>query len=127
MIADDNAAGRELVRELLEQQGCEVLEAVDGRDALGKTRGFGPDLVLLDIQMPGLNGFDVLRQLRQDAALDAIPVVALTALAMEGDEQRARAAGFDAYLTKPIRARALRESVERILSTRCQPEGREAS
>lgn len=102
LFADDNPANRELVRDFLEAAGFQVLEACDGHDALEQLRAHRPDVVLLDVQMPKLDGLQVLAEIRQDPALARLPVIALTAYAMRGDHERMLASGFDAYLTKPI-------------------------
>jgi CheY-like chemotaxis protein len=113
LVADDNAAIREMLRDALEDR-FEVVEAPDGRDALEKIAALRPDLVLLDIGMPALDGFEVLRRVRQDPALAGVRIAALTAFAMESDRERAMAAGFDAYISKPVELRALRAEVERL-------------
>jgi two-component system cell cycle response regulator DivK len=118
LVADDNAASRELVREVLAAPGREILEAAQGQEALNRIEESRPDLVLLDIQMPVLDGFAVLYRLRRTPALAHIPVVALTAFAMQGDRQRALAAGFDEYITKPIDAAALRRQVRVLVPER---------
>lgn len=115
LVADDNAVSRELVREVLEAPGRHIVEAADGEEAIEKIGAETPDLVLLDIQMPVLDGFAVIRRIRHDPRTAALPVLALTAFAMKGDRARALAAGFDAYITKPIDAAALRRHVEEFL------------
>ena len=105
---DDNPAGRELVRESLQDYVASIAEASNGREALEKMRVSLPDLVLLDIQMPEMDGYEVLREIRGDPALKGLRVVALTAFAMQGDRERAMAAGFDDYLTKPVTAAKLK-------------------
>jgi two-component system cell cycle response regulator DivK len=115
LVADDNAASRELIREVLEMSGYEVIEASDGRDAVARAREGVPDLVLVDIQMPHLDGFGVLRELRADPSLSSLHVVALTAFAMHGDRERALDAGFDGYITKPVEIAALRQEIRRFL------------
>jgi len=102
VLADDNPAGRELVREALGPHVAAIIEAGDGREALKLIRETHPDLVLLDIQMPEMDGYEVVRAIRRDPSLRGLRVVALTAFAMRGDRERALAAGFDDYLTKPI-------------------------
>lgn len=115
LVADDNPVSRELVREVLEAPGRSIVEAADGEEALDKIGKERPDLVLLDIQMPVLDGFGVIRRLRLDPRTASLPVLALTAFAMKGDRARALAAGFDAYITKPIDTAALRQLVEQVL------------
>lgn len=115
LIAEDNPASREFLIELLGSQGYELLVTEDGESAIRKAREEPPDLVLLDIQMPRMDGFEVLKRLRADPRTASLPIVACTAYAMHGDEEKAMAAGFDGYITKPIRAAALRTQIEKIL------------
>ena len=115
LVADDNAISRELIREILASDDCRVVEAENGIEALERTAEVRPDLVLLDIQMPIMDGFAVIRELRRDDRFLRLPVVALTASAMKNDRERALAAGFDEYITKPIRAATLRVQVRRLL------------
>ena len=115
LIADDKATGRELVRTVLENCGYAVFEASDGVEALRVAREACPDLIILDLHMPGLDGFGVIQELRRDARFAATPIMALTASAMQGDRERALSAGFTGYITKPIRLGALRGEVERLL------------
>ena len=121
LVAENDLASRELVREILEPCGYQVLEARDGREALQRVEETEPDLVLLDIQMPVLDGSAVLRQLRQDSRFASLPVVAVTAYAMRGDREKALAAGFDAYLTKPLNAAALKKQLEQLLGEKRGP------
>jgi len=115
LVADDNAASRELLREVLEMSGYDVLEAADGQEALRKARETSPDLALVDIQMPHLDGFGVLQALRDDPRFTDLRVVALTAFAMQGDRERALGAGFDGYITKPVEISALRQEIRKFL------------
>lgn len=112
LIVNDNAVSRELLGYVLKGLCDEIMEASEGREALQKVVEARPDLVLLDLEMPGLDGYDVLRRLRQDARLGATRVVAVTARAMQGDREQALAAGFDGYITKPINAVEVRRCVE---------------
>lgn len=116
LVAEDDPVSRELIREILEAHGYQVVEARDGRETLQKIEQAEPDLILLDIQMPVLDGFAVLRQLRQDPRFATLRVVALTAYAMRGDRERALDAGFDAYIAKPINAIALSAQIEELLN-----------
>lgn len=118
LIAEDNAINRELLRELLEARGYEVSEACDGQEALQAMEQTQPDILLLDIGMPKLDGFGVLRQVRQDSRLAALPVLAITAYAMQGDREKVLDAGFDGYLSKPVDSRLLALELDRLLSKR---------
>jgi CheY-like chemotaxis protein len=114
LVADGNAAGRELVRTVLESCGYKITEVADGLEALRAARDLRPDLIILDLNMPGMDGFDVIRELRCNAAFAATPVLALTASTMQGDREHARGAGFTDYMSKPIGPRQLRVEVERL-------------
>jgi CheY-like chemotaxis protein len=102
LVVDDKPSNRELLRTALEHAGHEVLEAGEGEAALALMRSARPALVLLDIQMPGLDGYAVLERVLADEELRRIPVVAVTAYAMAGDSQRGKLAGFREYITKPV-------------------------
>jgi CheY-like chemotaxis protein len=115
LIADDRASSRELLRLVLERAGYAVIEAEDGHQALDRARSECPDLVLLDLQMPGLDGYGVLAALRSEARFENVPVLALTASAMRGDRERILAAGFTDYLAKPAGPEVLRETVARLI------------
>jgi two-component system cell cycle response regulator DivK len=115
LVADDKDTGRELVRTVLENCNYEVFEASDGVEALALARRIQPDLIILDLHMPGLDGFGVIQELRRDQNFANTPVMALTASAMMGDRERALAFGFTGYIAKPIRLTALRAEVERML------------
>lgn len=116
LVVDDNPVSRELIREVLDFPDLQILEAADGREALQAISKEMPDLVLLDIRMPVYNGFDVLRRIKEDPRLNRIFVLAFTAFAMREDRQKALAAGFDGYVTKPINAADLRKQIESLLS-----------
>lgn len=115
LVADDKATSRELIRTVLETRGYDITEAADGIEALRYAREVKPDLIILDLHMPGLDGFGVLSELRRDSEFDATPIMALTASAMQGDRERALSAGFNSYVSKPIPLPALRAEVERLL------------
>jgi CheY-like chemotaxis protein len=115
LIVEDKPASRELLRTVLERQGYGVAEAEDGDDALVKLREYVPDLVLLDLQMPARNGYDVLKEIRKDPRLAQVPVVAITANAMPEDREKVLAAGFTGYIPKPVALARLREEVHRLL------------
>jgi len=118
LIAEDNAVNRELLRELLETRGYTVVEACDGEEALRMIEQTQPDLLLLDIGMPVLDGFAVVRKIRENPRLAPLPVVAVTAYAMQGDREKILNSKFDGYLSKPVNSRSLAEELDRLLSKR---------
>ncbi|MGH7110376.1 MAG: response regulator [Stellaceae bacterium] len=103
LVVEDNELSMKLVHDLLEFRGYDILQATLGGDGVRLTRESRPDLVLLNLQLPDISGLEVVRTLKADTDTRAIPVVAVTAFAMRGDEEKARAAGVDGYVTKPIR------------------------
>ena len=102
MIVEDNELNMKLFHDLLEAHGYQTVGTRNGIEALDLARKHHPDLILMDIQLPGIDGLQATAQLRADQATRRIPVVALTALAMKGDEERIRAAGCDGYIAKPL-------------------------
>jgi two-component system cell cycle response regulator DivK len=102
LIVDDNATNLKLARILLQGEGYEVRTAADAEEALRLLQTFTPRIILMDIQLPGMDGLELTRQLKASAGTKDIVVLALTAYAMKGDEEKARAAGCDGYLAKPI-------------------------
>lgn len=125
LYIEDNAENRLLIRRVLEAEGYEVLEAEDGPSGIQKAEAVLPDLILMDIMMPGLDGREVTTRLRGLTHLAQIPIVALTASVMKGDRERAMAAGCDGYLQKPIDVDRLPEQIEQFLqgkSERLSPE-----
>jgi two-component system cell cycle response regulator DivK len=115
LIVDDNRASRDLIRAILKPVRCNIIEASHGQQALDLIQQERPDLVLLDVDMPGLDGLTVVRRIRENTSLAGLPVVAVTAFAMESDRERCMAAGFTAYVTKPVRAALLRQQVQQLL------------
>jgi len=107
LVVEDNALNLKLVRDVLGHAGYRVLEAGDAERGIELARAEAPDLILMDVQLPGIDGIEALRRLRADDATASIPVVALTALAMKEDRGRFLAAGFDGYLEKPVSVPAL--------------------
>jgi two-component system cell cycle response regulator DivK len=118
LIVDDNRASRDLIRAILKTVRCNIVEAAHGQQALDLIQRERPNLVLLDIDMPGLDGLTVVKKIRKDTSLADLPVVAVTAFAMERDREKGMAAGFTAYLTKPVRAAMLRQQVQQLLGAR---------
>ena len=102
LVVEDNERNMKLFRDVLEASGYRTLEAATGERAVEMTFQHRPDLVLMDIQLPGIDGVEALDRLRADERFSAVPVLALTAQAMEGDRERFLAAGFDGYLSKPV-------------------------
>jgi CheY-like chemotaxis protein len=115
LIVDDNPVNLKLASSLLELDGYVVAQAVDAEQAQEMLLGELPDLILMDIALPGMDGLSLTRRLKADERLRHIPVVALTAFAMKGDEEKARAAGCEGYITKPINTRDLAFQVGEIL------------
>jgi two-component system, cell cycle response regulator DivK len=116
LVVEDTPANLKLASTLLRKAGYGVLQAHDGEQAIAMVRGERPDLVLMDIQLPGMDGLAATRILKADPATARIPVVALTAMAMNGDEQRLLAAGCDGYIAKPIQVREFLDEVQRRLA-----------
>jgi len=116
LIAEDNPVNRELLRELLEGRSYEVLEACDGRQALAMVEQIRPDLLLLDLGMPVLDGYATIRKIRENPNFAELPVLAVTAYAMRGDREKILESGFDGYLSKPIHPPTLWAEIDRLLS-----------
>ena len=118
LIADDNEPNRELLEVYLADVDCEIATAVDGSDTLEKVKSFKPDIILLDIMMPKLSGFEVCQQLKADPATRQIMVLMVTALGELGDIERAVEAGTDDFLSKPVNKIELVKRVENMLKLR---------
>jgi two-component system cell cycle response regulator DivK len=118
LVVEDNKTNRELIHELLQVRGFQILEAADGEEALALAKSNKPGLALIDIQMPKLDGLQLVRLIRADSDLRDIPTIALTAYAMRGDREKAIEQGFDGYVTKPISFPLLLEEIERCLPAR---------
>ncbi len=113
MIVEDNELNMKLFNDLLEAFGYKTLKTRDGKGVVELVRQHRPDLIIMDIQLPEISGLDITRQLKADPDLKAIPVVAVTAFAMRGDEQRIRAEGCEAYLSKPISVQSFLDTVRK--------------
>jgi two-component system cell cycle response regulator DivK len=107
LVVEDQEDNRQILRDLLGSVGFEMLEATDGEAALAVAAAHRPDLILMDIQLPTLDGYEATRRIKADATLRDIPVIVVTSYALSGDEDKARAAGCDDYVTKPYSPRAL--------------------
>ena len=117
LLVEDNERNLKLARDVLEYAGFTVLVATTGEDAVATARRSAPDVILMDLQLPGIDGHAALSLLRADSTTSDIPVVALTAFAMAKDRDRALAAGFDGYLEKPISVRSFPDQVRAHLRT----------
>jgi two-component system cell cycle response regulator DivK len=116
LMIEDTEDNRQILRDLFAATDYELIEAVDGASGLAMASAHKPDLILMDIQLPVLDGYETTRRLKADPALRDIPVIAVTSYALSGDETKARAAGCDAYITKPFSPRALLAMVRKFLS-----------
>ncbi len=112
LLVEDNEMNRDMLSRRLERRGYTVLIAVDGQQGVDLTRAEKPDLVLMDMSLPVIDGWEATRQLKADEATKGIPVIALTAHAMQGDEDKARAAGCDDFDTKPVELPRLLQKIE---------------
>jgi two-component system cell cycle response regulator DivK len=115
LVVEDNELNLKLFTDLLRVHGHDALGVSDGREALAKARGFGPDLVIMDIHMPHVSGLDLIIALKADAELAKVPVMAVTAYAGKGDEEQIRAAGAEAYVSKPISVVKFIETVNLLI------------
>jgi two-component system cell cycle response regulator DivK len=116
LVVEDNELNMKLFRDLLEVQGYRVLETRDGLEALKLARQHHPDLILMDIQLPGVSGLEVTKWIKDDSTLRAIPIIAVTAFAMKGDEEKIRRGGCEAYMAKPISVVTFLRTVEQLLA-----------
>ena len=117
LIVEDNEKNMKLARDVLQAKGYTTLEATTGEDGVRMAIEKKPDLVLMDIQLPGINGIEALRQVRADPACINIPIVAFTASVMQGDRSQISAAGFDGFLGKPINLKEFLETIKRLLES----------
>ena len=118
LVIEDHEDNRRILRDLLTSAGYEPLEAVTGEEGVALAETHRPDLILMDIQLPGLDGYEATRRIKANPALRHIPIIAVTSYALSGDDVKARAAGCDAYVTKPFSPRALLAKVRE-----CLPQG----
>ncbi|MFP3943329.1 MAG: response regulator [Alphaproteobacteria bacterium] len=116
MIVEDNELNMKLFHDLLDAHGYDTLQTRDGMEALELARAHRPDLILMDIQLPEISGLEVTKWLKEDESLKHIPVIAVTAFAMKGDEEKIREGGCEAYIAKPISVSELMETVNRFIS-----------
>lgn len=115
LVVEDNALNLKLIRDVLQVRGYDVVEARSGEEGVDRAHECCPDLVLMDLQLPGIDGVEAMHRIRQDPVVADVPVVAVTAFAMQADRDRALADGFDGYLSKPISVRSLPAQVDAFL------------
>lgn len=115
LIVEDNELNMKLFHDLLEAHGYATVQTKNGMEAVGLAREHRPDLILLDIQLPEISGLEVTKQLKQDDDLKSIPVIAVTAFAMKGDEEKIREGGCEAYIAKPISVTTFMETIQKVL------------
>ncbi len=116
LIVEDNELNMKLFHDLLEAQGYGILQTRDGMEALKMAREHKPDLILMDIQLPEVSGLEVTKWIKEDDDLKSIPIIAVTAFAMKGDEEKIREGGCEAYIAKPISVSNFLSTVEKFLS-----------
>ena len=116
LIVEDNELNMKLFHDLLEAHGYNILQTKEGVEALHLAREHHPDLILMDIQLPEVSGLEVTKWIKEDENLKSIPVIAITAFAMKGDEEKIREGGCEAYIAKPISVTNFLETVQRFLS-----------
>ena len=115
LVVEDQEDNRQIIRDLLSATDYEIMEAESGEVALEAVAKQRPDLILMDIQLPGMDGYEVTRRIKADPALRSIPIIAVTSYALSGEEQKARAAGCDEYVPKPYSPRQLLAKIRQYL------------
>jgi two-component system, cell cycle response regulator DivK len=115
LVVEDHEDNRQILRDLLANAGYDMIEAVNGEQALAAAAKHRPDMILMDIQLPILDGYEATRRLKADPALKAIPIIIITSYALSGDEEKAYAVGCDAYVAKPYDPIALLETIRQYL------------
>jgi two-component system, cell cycle response regulator DivK len=118
LIVEDNELNMKLFNDLLESRGCRIIQTRNGVEAVELARKYLPDLILMDIQLPEVSGLQVTQWLKDDEALRPIPVIAVTAFAMKGDEEKIRLGGCEAYLSKPISVIKFFETIDNFLGNK---------
>jgi two-component system, cell cycle response regulator DivK len=115
LIVEDTEDNRRIMRDLLSNAGFDIIEAYDGQAAVAAAAKYVPDLILMDIQLPVLNGYEAIRRIKADIRLRSIPIIAVTSYALSGDKESARAAGCDRYVAKPFSPRQLLATIRELL------------
>ncbi len=116
LVVEDDDDNRNILTRLLSMDGYEVAEARDGSEAVAKAQSWQPDLILMDLALPRMDGWEATRRIKATPALAKVPIIAITAFAMRGDEEQARSAGCDDYLAKPARPLEIRQMVRKYLT-----------
>ncbi|MDA0710645.1 MAG: response regulator [bacterium] len=127
LVVEDNPLNMELVSDILEANGYNVRQAINGKEAVQEVGELMPDLILMDIQLPGLDGLTVTGIIKDNPDTARIPIIALTAHAMRGDEEKAREAGCDGYISKPIDTRLLPQTIRQYLNAAAASSAEESS
>ena len=120
LIVEDNELNMKLFNDLVETRGCAIIQTRSGVEAVDLARKHRPDLILMDIQLPEVSGLQVTQWLKDDEALKSIPIIAVTAFAMKGDEEKIRQGGCEAYLSKPISVGKFLETIDKFLGPKPQ-------
>ena len=115
LVVEDTEDNRQILRDLLSTAGYDMIEANDGAEGVARASEYKPDLILMDIQMPVMDGYEATRRIKADLALKAIPIIAVTSYALSGDEEKARSAGCDGYIAKPFSPRQMLAKVREII------------
>jgi two-component system cell cycle response regulator DivK len=115
LVVEDTEDNRQIIRDLLSSVGYELIEAVDGAEGVAMAQNHHPDLILMDIQLPGMDGYEATRQIRALPELAGVPIIAVTSYALSGDEAKTRAAGCDGYVAKPFSPRQLLAKIREFL------------
>ena len=115
LVVDDHEDNRRILRDLLRSAGYEIVEATTGEDGVAAAKARVPDLILMDIQLPGIDGYEATRRIKADEALRRIPLIVVTSYALSGDDAKALAAGADAYVAKPFSPRAMLAKIREYL------------
>jgi len=116
LVVEDNDLNMRLFHDLLEMHGYNILQAREGAEAFKLARQYRPDLIIMDIQLPGISGLEVTKWIKEDDILKSISIIAVTALALKGDEKKIRAAGCDAYIAKPMSTSSFLKTIEQFFS-----------
>lgn len=115
LVVEDTEDNRQIIRDLLSSVGYELIEAVDGAEGVAMAQSHRPDLILMDIQLPGMDGYEATRRIRGVPELAGVPIIAVTSYALSGDEAKTRAAGCDGYVAKPFSPRQLLAKIREFL------------